>query len=409
MRRLATLVVLASGCSSETQPARNDGSVDDASSGRDAMIDAAIDARPDAAPPTPRQLALAALGGRGSLRVYTSTTSSFRKVLDMADPLGFGTSVAWTDYDQDERDDLVSIFAVPDMPGNNEMLIVHNDGDSGLSVAGGRMMNPALLVGYDAEADGDGDVYVGMQGGGDLLFRSDGTALPMYYSWTEPGNSAWEYGIATGDMTGDGRPEVVLARGLYGEAISRGTMGAPSPAWSKEMSAGSESTDAAMVDFDGDGLLDATFAKQNTSGTGGSVEAYRWNGTTFVSLWSTTSLGGALSIDWADVDGDGDADVALCVDGGVLNIYLRDGMDFTPHAINDSSVPCYVAIWGDYDADGDPDLATNGEGTNSGVTVFNNAGGTLTSVFHDNVLANAIAWGRCAPGATACFADAPTL
>lgn len=406
MRAFAVTVLCA--CNGSAAPLR-DSSLDiDASTVEVIDIDASLDMMMvDAAPPpVPRPLALATLGSRDAVRVYVATSTSFRKILDLTDPLGWGTSLSWTDYDRDGRDDLVSIFAVPNMPGANEMLIMHSD-DTGLTAIGGRMMNPAILVGYDAENDGDGDVYVGIDSA-DLLFRSNGAELPQYYSWQEMPNGYRENGVATGDMTGDGKPDVVLARGVWGEAISLGTMGAPSPTWSQPASGGIESTDAAMVDFDGDGRLDASFSKMNTaSPTIGTVEVYRWSGSSFGLLWSTTTLGPVSQLDWADLDGDGDADLAVCLGTGQLRIYTRSATTLMPHPINADDLPCRRLEWGDYDADGDPDLAVAGSGS-GGVTVFNNAGGVLTAVFHEATLTSALAWGRCPIGGT-CFPLAPTL
>ncbi len=374
------------------------------------MTDSAVDktdAPVDAAPPEPRQLALAVSGSRSSLRVFVATSTSFRKVFEVDDPLGYGNGVSWTDYDGDMCDDLVSSFAVPDMPGEYEMLILHNDGDSGISVVDGRGMNPSPLLGYDADADGDGDVYVATQGGSDLLFQSNGTQLSQYYSWSEPGNSSWEYGVAAGDMTGDGRPEVALARGLYGEAISLGTSGSPLPTWSRAATSDSESTDVAMVDWDGDGRLEAAFSKSNNSDTVGSIEVMSWNGTTFTSVYSTTEFAGVRALGWADFDANGVADLALC-HAGSLWLYLRQGQTFTPHPINASDLSCLDFALGDYDADGDPDIALLGAA--SSITVYRNDANTLTSVFHDDsTQTNVLAWGRCAPGTTACFSLAPTL
>lgn len=398
MKRVAILL-LAFGCSSDHSGHPVDAPGGDAPP---VEIDAAM---VDAAPPVPRQLALAAIGQRSSLRVYAATPTSFRKVVDKTDPLGWGTGIAWTDYDGDGLDDVVSMFGPPSTPGGNELLVLHNDGASGLAEAGTRPSAIGLLEGYDADADGDGDIYVGIDGGSDLAFRSDGTALPQFPSWGEPGNSAWEAGIATGDMTGDGRPEVVMARGSYGDAMSRGTLGAPSPTWSRPASGSTESSDVAMIDLDLDGRLDAAFSRSDSAGTTGSIEVLEWDGTTLVPLWSTTQFGGVRKLDWADMDGDGVVDLAICDGGSHLRIFERQGSNFVANAINQLDAPCSQLTWGDYDADGDPDLAVVGDG----VTIYNNASAAFTSVFHDATATTAIDWGACGDGSAACFSQATSL
>ncbi|HEY4242572.1 MAG TPA: VCBS repeat-containing protein [Kofleriaceae bacterium] len=368
-----------------------------------APIDAAIDASPDAAPPPgPRSIALAVKGVRAPLRVYAYANGGFRKVLDLADPLGYG-QLAWTDYDGDGRADLVTTFGVPMSPGANELLVVHDDGATGLSTAGSLSWNPSTLAGYDADGDGYGDVYAGLDGGGDALFQSDGTQLAR--TWLENGNSKSEDAIAVGDMTGDGQPELALARDFWGRAID-GSGAMPASIFSYDMDDGTVSLDVRMADVDGDGLADAIFLDDDITGAAGSLTAYHWNGTAIEQLWTTAALGPLSSEAWADLDGDGSADLAACSYDAKLRIYYRVGTTFTPDAAtNAQDLPCNRLVFGDFDADGAPDLAV----TDGGVTIYHNVGGAFTQVFHDDTTVDSLAWGPCDPGLAECFASAPSL
>ena len=87
----------------------------------------------------------------------------------------------------------------------------------------------------------------------------------------------------------------------------------------------------------------------------------------------------AISIDWADVDKDGDMDLAIGNNGAKNEIYLNQGvgLDSAPSWNSSDSLVSIDIAWGDYDSDGDADLAVaNYEGP---IQIFENLGGTLST------------------------------
>ena len=90
---------------------------------------------------------------------------------------------------------------------------------------------------------------------------------------------------------------------------------------------------------------------------------------------------GALCNAWADIDGDGDPDLAVSFDSGEIRLYRNDDGILARAAA--SGLPSSGAefrglSWGDFDADGDPDLYA-GVSTDDGSArnlLFRNEGGS---------------------------------
>jgi hypothetical protein len=382
---------------------------DGAATGDAANLDARLaDALRDAAPPpAPRRLALAVKGTRAPLRVYAMNGGSFRTVLDLADPLGPGDGLTWADYDGDGRDDLVSVFDNQTHNGR-ELIVLHDDGPTGVSVVDEIPTDLTVLLGYDADGDGRDDLYSGVDGSYDKLYRSTGTAFTDV--WTDTTNStSWESSLASGDLTGDGHPDIVVAREEYGEALYGGGTAAPTVLWSRELPEFTDAVSADIFDADGDGRSDVAFTEISVMTGDLTIAAYHWDGTQMIPLWSTGQFGDMYSLSWGDIDGDGNADLAFCGAQLGIQVYGRVGGVFTPNAINTLHLPCQRIRFGDYDADGDADLAVSFIDPRSsyGVAIYENTGGTFTQVFHDGTRGESLAWGRCDPGTAECFSAAP--
>ena len=233
--------------------------------------------------------------------------------------------ISWIDYDNDR--DLDLFIGLRDKPN----ALFRNDRGKFTNVAEALGVNdPRRTVGavwFDFDQDGDLDIYVtNMDGDANGLFRNDGRSFV---------DVAKELGVASG-----GRPVGVKTYGTV-----RPTLG----------------------DFDGDGHIDIFLANYGPNGL------YKNNnGTEFINV--APKLG--LAIDgrydtgtWGDFNNDGLLD--LYVNGTVSGgknyrdyLFQNDGerfLDVTPNLLGEQKAD-HGAHWADLDNDGDLDLALTGAG-----------------------------------------------
>lgn len=150
--------------------------------------------------------------------------------------------------------------------------------------------------------------------------------------------------------------------------------------------------DAAWVDYDNDGLLD--FMVSGVTGvapsTGDPVtQLYRNTGTGFELVFDTVFTGVREgSIDWGDIDNDGDLDVLItgltATSQNFTGLYLNDITGFTEASTGLPQLVDGFAKFGDYDNDGDLDILISGNEAYPGnyiSKVFNNDALAFTEVF----------------------------
>ncbi|MGD8278236.1 MAG: CRTAC1 family protein [Gemmatimonadota bacterium] len=213
-----------------------------------------------------------------------------------------------------------------------------------LFAAGGALTNAWA----DYDGDGDADLFVGFNGGGNRLYRNDGGTFAE---------------VAAGAGVADTRPTRA----------------------------------AAWTDADGDG--DADLIIGFTPADGPVLKLYANDGGRFTDIAADRGLsadsGTVRQISGVDVDGDGDIDVFVAFrdranalfrnDGGVFREVAAElGLDDTRHTVG--------AVWFDADDDGDLDLyAANMDGDANGF--FRNDDGHFTDVAD----AMGLAWGGRTP------------
>ena len=229
----------------------------------------------------------------------------------------------------------------------------------------------------DFDADGDVDLGVTLLGGGypdwtyghDAVYLNRNGALETSPSWLgEPAHNS--FGITWGDFDGDGDADLAVAGGVdyvHREEPLRiyenvaGKLN-PVPAWESEKH--TTWTDILFGDFDNDGYLDLAAAAEHDSnaiffGTGDGLPA--------TPGWEDSPEWDTIKIAAGDSNRDGWLDLVLANnnqigEGQVDVIHLSDGgpFDAEPDWVSTHAEMSSYAALADLDADGDLDLALSG-------------------------------------------------
>ena len=285
-------------------------------------------------------------------------------------------SLAFGDVDRDGDLDLVVgtswWFRGDIYLGANKRVHV-NDGAGRFTDESAARMPPAAsgtnaIALLDADGDGDLDCFCGNdrnplsgQGGGNALYRNDGTGRFTDVTVTHlPADADDTNGVACGDVDGDGDLDLVTGNSdgsrLYlndGTAVFRDVTAARMPAITAHV------LSVSLGDVDGDGDLDLV------SGVNGQNRLYRNDGTGTFQDVTAGRLPVASDFTTAtrlvDADGDGWLDLLLAK-GALGERYLRN--DGTGSFVDVSAVRLpsadgvhtFTLGIGDVDGDGDDDL-----------------------------------------------------
>lgn len=263
---------------------------------------------------------------------------------DVAGPMnaaapGYGTAVAWGDYDGDGDQDLYVVNLGPGGGGQSNALL-RNDGITFTDVsaeAGVADSGPGVAAVWgDMDNDGDLDLFVSNRPGNNALFRNEGNG---HFT-----NVAAQAGVT--DPSG------------YGEG-------------------------SAWADIDGDGLLDLYVANYSSApGNQPNRLFQNQDGLHFSDVAAergVAHMGNGEGIAWADFDNDGDMDLYIANANYGANVLFQQQADGTylnvaaqMHVLGGPG-RSFGAAWGDYDNDGWLDLYVAQEGTNK---LYRNLGGT---------------------------------
>jgi hypothetical protein len=282
--------------------------------------------------------------------------------------------VALGDFNGDALRDLAVTSDAPD-----KAEILFNGGGGAFSapvvvpLAGGS--GPDGIVAADVDDDGDVDLVVVRKNVDDIqILVNTGSAF-------SPGATAAVGGlepraIVAGDLDGNGLPDVVTSnRSSNDVSVLLNAGGAFAAAVAYPVGAGPKGI--ALADLDGDSLLDIVVASPDTR----AVDVLLNLGAGVFGSASSLSVGPELRPDGvcaADLDGDGDADIAASTSGNGLNlatVFPNEGgatfavpVSFPTGGVNPAGI---VAV--DLDLDGDRDLATSNQDS-ADVSMLTNVG-----------------------------------
>jgi hypothetical protein len=300
----------------------------------------------------PFRLAAADLNGDGNLDLVTANTGSN----DISVLLGDGTGAFPTHTE----------FATGNGPSAVAAADLNGDGNLDL-----------------ATANGDGTVSV-------LLGNGSG-AFPTH---TEYAASGGPVDVAAADLEGDGDLDLVTANGDATVSVLLGDGSGAFPTHT-EFATGSPSNSVVLVDLDGDFDRDLATANQNNAANPDDVSVLLGDGAggfgAATNLTVPVGNTGPFTIGAADLDGDGDLDLATAEHfGGTLTVFPGngDGTFGTPASMDPDpgSFECVGLVVADLNGDNRPDLATTDHASNLVVTVLNQGDGTFST---DQILAMA--------------------
>ncbi len=257
------------------------------------------------------------------LKLYRNTAGKFTDAtaVGLMLPAGAVRQPAWVDFDADGDLDLFVAFR-----DRGNALYLNDAGklaDVAPSIGLADTRRTVGAVWFDYDEDGDLDVAVAnMDGDANGLFRNDAgkftdAAMAAGVAWggrapKSPANGSVR--LCAADVDSDGRFDLFAANyGPLGFFSNRGK-GAfedRSAAW--EIAIDSRYDACAFADFDHDGRLDLYVNGTVTGGASWQDSLFRNTGSAFADVTppSIRKLQADHGVAWADVDGDGDLDLAL--------------------------------------------------------------------------------------------------
>lgn len=294
---------------------------------------------------------------------------------------GGNYSCAFADLDADGDLDIITVgspvsTSTGQLSGQN--YIYWNDGSAGFSVTTNLGPNTSYSIDVDTgDIDGDGDLDIvvangSVQAEANDIYVNDGSGnftrkgvLWVTGSTTEFTDNCWSVRLADADNDGD----LDLFTANFDFSPTESTVFYNNGSGDFVFYQGSSTIGPlgialgmAVADFNGDGYVDVAYGNlgQPAMGTSNRITVCWNNGS---GAFTTTSVAACSSSPYgpeaADVDGDGDMDLAIGVESGQSFIMLNSGTAFTSTtAIGSTSSTAHGLAFADIDGDGDLDCAS---------------------------------------------------
>jgi FG-GAP-like repeat len=289
-------------------------------------------------------------------------TFGSQQIISAAADLARWVTVADVDLDGDL--DVLSASV-----SNDTVAWYENDGSAAFTawVISSTVSSAVSVEAGDVDGDGDLDVVSAAGGSPDALLWHEN--LTIHRSATFPEQLPIATGVlgasavTTADIDGDGDLDVI-ATGYDDDTVSwyENAAGDGSSWSSQSISSGALLTGAAAVrtgDIDGDGDIDVATAAAGS----GTIAWFENHSPGFTSATVSTSQGGAAALEIADVDRDGDLDIVAAAYGDDTVSWFEneapgDGSSWAPHEISSAAGGPLGLTVADLDGDGDLDVAT---------------------------------------------------
>jgi hypothetical protein len=304
-------------------------------------------------------------------------------------------SISWTAVDIATSADGAFDVEAADMDGDGDLDLIsashaddtiawyENDGAANPSFTAADIATSADAA-YDVQVgdmDGDGDLDLVSASGNDntiAWYENDGAANPTWAAANIATSAAGARNVHLADLDSDGDLDIVSASMTDDTIAWYENDGAANPSWSAVdiTTTADGAFDVDVADMDGDGDLDIAWASL-TDDTIGWCENDGAANPTFAAADIATSADGTPDVHLADMDGDGDIDiVSASIYDDTVAWYENDGAadptwtaaDITTSA--DFATGIYV---GDMDGDGDMDIAGS-SGDDDSISVYENDG-----------------------------------